>query len=161
MAPTQQPATAVPPSPAFVIGVSAAAGIHRDTDGDIAQLLIIHPGPRRAAETVEDIEANMRTLATSLCLGPGAEEPPMIGGRILIRDKLAALDYGHDQYVMTIPSPPVDWVRLVAAGLLCRICLVLAPLPLTATPAETDAHLRASHDRGQVMWGTTYARRRS
>jgi len=37
---------------------------------------------------------------------------------------------------------------------------VFAPLALTADQAETDAHLRDSFERGSVVWGTTYARRR-
>lgn len=102
----------------------------------------------------------MRRLATALRLGPGDEQPPVIGAQIMIQRGRAALDYGHDQYVMTIPSPSQDWLALLSVGALCRVCLVIAPLALAADQAETDAHVRESLARGLVMWGTTYARRR-
>ncbi|MBC9714091.1 hypothetical protein H9Y04_16125 [Streptomyces sp. TRM66268-LWL] len=150
----------IPPGPGFVIGVTAATGVHLTQAGEMAQLLITHPGPRRAIETVEDIEDGMRRLATGLRLGPGLVEPPTIGPRLMIRRGLAALDYGHDGYVMAIPSPLHGWLQLVTSGGPCRICLVTAPLALTATQTETDAHIRSSLARGQVLWGTTHARRR-
>ncbi|KUN96210.1 hypothetical protein [Streptomyces caeruleatus] len=150
----------VPPGPGFVATVAAATGIHRTEAGDIAQLLITHPGPRRPNETPESVECGMRRLATALHLGPGDEQPPVIGAQIMIRRGFAALDYGHDQYVMTIPSPSQDWLALLDVGAVCRVCLVIAPLALAADQAETDAHIRESLARGLLMWGTTYARRR-
>jgi hypothetical protein len=147
----------VPPGPGFVATVAAATGIHRTPEGDLAQLLITHPGPRRPAETTETVEYGMRRLATALHLGPGHQEPPVIGPQIVIRMGRVALDYGHDQYVMTIPPPSQDWLALVAHGALVRVCLVTAPIALGADQAE---HLRASLATGQVLWGTTYARRR-
>ncbi|MFF7234387.1 hypothetical protein [Streptomyces sioyaensis] len=150
----------VPPGPGFVASVGAATGIHRAEGYDLAQLLITHPGPRRLNETPATVEDGMRRLATALHLGPGDEQPPVIGARLMIRREYVALDYGHDRYVMTIPSPSQDWLALMGHGALCRICLVIAPLALTADQAETDAHLRDSLARGLVMWGTTCARRR-
>ncbi|MET9429816.1 hypothetical protein [Streptomyces sp. NPDC003036] len=150
----------VPPGPGFVATVAAETRT-RSIDGfDLAQLLITHPGPRRANETTDTVEDGMRRLATALHLGSGDEAPPVIGARLVIRRGRATLDYGHDRYVMTIPSPSHDWLELVGHGGLCRICLVTAPLPLTANAEATEAHLRASLARGQVMWGTTFARRR-
>ncbi|OPF79955.1 hypothetical protein VT50_0214595 [Streptomyces antioxidans] len=150
----------VPPGPGFVATVAAATGIHRADGFALAQLLITHPGPRRQNESAETVEDGMRRLATSLHLGPGDKEPPVIGARLTIRRGCAALDYGHDKYVMTIPPPSRDWLALVAHGALCRVCLVTAPLALAADQAETDAHVRASLAHGQVMWGSTFARRR-
>lgn len=150
----------IPPGPGFVATVAAATGIRRAAESDFAQLLITHPGPRRPHETMGTIADGMRRLATALHLGPADQPPPVIGARIVIRREYVALDYGHDQYVMTIPSPSQDWLAVVQHGSLCRICLVLAPLALTADQAETDAHLRASHANGHVLWGTTYARHR-
>ncbi|WP_405561933.1 hypothetical protein [Streptomyces sp. NBC_01180] len=150
----------IPPGPGFVTTVAAATGIHHANGYTVAQLLITHPGPRRMNETAETVADGMHRLATALHLGPGAQEPPGIGAQLMIRRGFAALDYGHDQYVMTIPSPSQDWLALVGHGALCRICLVLAPLALAADQAETDAHLRACLARGEVMWGTTFARRR-
>ncbi|MEU0675069.1 hypothetical protein ABZ330_19670 [Streptomyces sp. NPDC006172] len=150
----------VPPGPGFVATVAAATGIRHTPEGDLVQLLITHPGPRRADETTETVEHGMRRLATALRLGPGDQEPPVIGPRIVIRMGRVALDYGHDEYVMTIPPPSQDWLAVVAHGALVRVCLVTAPLALGAGGAEHDAHLRASLAAGQVMWGTTYARRR-
>jgi hypothetical protein len=154
------PSTDIPPGPGFVAGIAAATGIHQTPEYEIAQLLITHPGPRRANETTKNVEHGMRRLATALHLGPGAGSPPVIGPRIIMRRGVTALDYGHDQYVMTIPSPTQDWVALVGSGALCRVCLVFAPLSLTADQAEADAHIRDSLACGAVMWGTTYARRR-
>ncbi|MET9607088.1 hypothetical protein ABZZ17_18720 [Streptomyces sp. NPDC006512] len=150
----------IPPGPGFVATVTAMTGIHRADGIDLARLLITHPGPRRANETTETVEAGMRRLATALHLGPGHQPPQLIGARLMIRRTHAALDYGHDKYVMTIPPPHSEWLALVQRGAMCRVCLIITPLPLTATTAETDAHLRASLDRGDVMWGTTYLRRR-
>jgi hypothetical protein len=150
----------VPPGPGFVASVAAATGIHQADGIDLAQLLVTHPGPRRVNETAETVEHGMRRLATALHLGPGDQPPPVIGPRLMIRRGFAALDYSHDEYVMTIPSPSQDWLQLVENGALCRICLVVAPLALSADQAETDAHLRDSFARGEVVWGTTYARRR-
>ncbi|MFI2037623.1 hypothetical protein ACH470_23690 [Streptomyces bottropensis] len=150
----------VPPGPGFVATVAAATGIHRRENLAVAQLLITHPGPRRHGETVETVEDGMRRLATALRLGPGDQSPPVIGAQLMTSRGFVALDYGHDEYVMTIPQPSQDWLALVAVGAACRICLVVAPLALAADQAETDAHIRASLARGQLMWGTTFARRR-
>ncbi|MFD8005870.1 hypothetical protein [Streptomyces mirabilis] len=154
------PSVDIPPGPGFVASVAAATGIHHTDDFDIAQLLITHPGPRRPNESAETVTGGMRRLATALHLGPGDQPPPVVGARVMIRRGFASLDYGHDEYVMTIPSPSPDWLALLAAGALCRICLVVAPLALSADQAETDAHLREQFARGGVVWGTTYARRR-
>jgi hypothetical protein len=149
-----------PPGPGFVATVAAATGIHRRGNLAVAQLLITHPGPRRTGETTETVEDGMRQLATALRLGPGDQDPPVIGAQLMISRGRVALDYGHDQYVMTIPQPSQDWLTLVTVGAACRICLVVAPLALAAGQAETDAHIRASLARGQLLWGTTFARRR-
>jgi hypothetical protein len=149
----------IPPGPGFVAGVAAVTGIHHTAKYDIAQLLITHPGPRRVNETTETIEAGMRHLASALRLGPGDQSPPLIGPRLVVRREITALDYNHDQYVMTVPSPSQNWVALVGTGALCRVCLVIAPLALTAGQTATDAHLRDSLPRGAVTWGTAYARR--
>ncbi|KPI01845.1 hypothetical protein OK074_5511 [Actinobacteria bacterium OK074] len=149
-----------PPSAGFIAGVAAATGIHRADGYEIAQLFITHPGPRRLHETAQTVEDGMRSLARALDLGPGGLAPPTIGRRIVIVNGITALDYGHDQYVMTIPQPSQDWMRFVGDGAPCRICLVFAPLPLSADQAATDAHLRACFDKGGVVWGTAYARRR-
>ena len=154
------PSICIPPGPGFVIGVAAATGVHRTPAYALAQLLITHPGPRRDSETVEAVEDGMRRLADALNLGPGDRQPPMIGGRLLIRHGFAALDYGHAEYVMTIPPPSQEWLALVERGVACRVCLVFATLALTADQAETDTHLRNSFERGSVVWGTTYVRRR-
>ncbi|NEC90390.1 hypothetical protein [Streptomyces sp. SID12501] len=154
------PSTSIPPGPGFVIGVAAATGIRRTPAYATAQLLLTHPGPRRDSETVEGVEDGMRRLADALNLGPGDRQPPVIGGRLLVCQGFAALDYGHAEYMMTIPSPSQDWLALVERGAACRVCLVFAPLALTADQAETDAHLRDSFERGSVVWGTTYVRRR-
>ena len=150
-----------PPGPGFVATVAASTGIRRADDYDIAQLLITHPGPRRPNETIATVEDGMRRLATALRLGPGNQAPPVIGAQLMIRRGAVALDYGHDQYVMTIPSPQQDWLALVRHGGLCRICLLIAPLTLTTTTAETYACLYDGAKTGKVMWGTTFARRRS
>ena len=152
------PSTLTPPGPGFVIGVAAATGIHRTPEYAVAQLLLTHPGPRRAAETTAAVEDGMRRLAHALRLGPGDQLPPAIGARLMTQRGRVALDYGHDQYVMTIPPPSQDWLALVERGAPCRVCLVFAPLALTADQAETDVHLRESFARGAVVWGTTYAR---
>ncbi|WP_079150451.1 hypothetical protein [Streptomyces hygroscopicus] len=150
----------VPPGPGFVATVAAATGIHRRGDLAVAQLLITHPGPRRQGETAETVENGMRQLATALRLGPGHQDPPVIGAQLMTSRGHVALDYSHEQYVMTIPQPSQDWLALVAVGAACRVCLMISPLPLAADQAATDAHLRASLARGQLMWGTTFARRR-
>ncbi|WP_405955776.1 hypothetical protein [Streptomyces phaeochromogenes] len=149
-----------PPGPGFVATLAAATGIHRRENFAVTQLLITHPGPRRQGETTETVEGGMRQLATALRLGPGDQDPPVIGAQLMISQGRVALDYGHDEYVMTIPQPSQDWLALVTAGAACRICLVVAPLALAADQAETDAHIRASLTRGQLRWGTTFARRR-
>ncbi|MFC8199957.1 hypothetical protein ACFUTV_31875 [Streptomyces sp. NPDC057298] len=154
------PSLDIPPGPGFVATVTAATGIHRTDAYDVAQLFITHPGPRRPNETTKTVRDGMRRLATALHLAAGDQEPPVIGAQLMIRREFAALDYGHDQYVMTIPSPSQDWIALVGNGALCRICLVIAPLALTAGKEEIYAHLRASLARGELMWGTTFARRR-
>lgn len=150
----------MPPGPGFVASVAAATGIHHGEAGDLAQLLITHPGPRRTNETPETVEHGMRRLAAALRLGPGDKRPPVIGARIAIHRGRAALDYGHDQYVMTIPPPSRDWLVLLGAGAPCRVCPVVPPLPLGTDQAGTDAHLRESLAAGLVAWRTTYARRR-
>lgn len=150
----------VPPGPGFVATVAAATGIHRRGSLAVAQLLITHPGPRRQSETPETVEGGMRRLAAALRLGPGDQDPPVIGAQLMTSRGHVALDYGHDQYVMTIPQPSQDWLALVAVGAACRVCLVIAPLALAADRDETDAHIRASLANGQLMWGTTFARRR-
>lgn len=150
----------VPPGPGFIATVAAETGIRSIDSFDLAQLLITHPGPRRSNETAETVEDGMRRLAVALHLGSGDDAPPVIGARLVIRRGRATLDYGHDRYVMTLPSPSPKWLALVGHGGLCRVCLVTAPLSLTADSAATEAHLRASFARGQVMWGTTFARRR-
>lgn len=132
----------IPPGPGFVTTVAAATGIHHANGYTVAQLLITHPGPRRMNETAETVADGMHRLATALHLGPGAQEPPGIGAQLMIRRGFAALDYGHDQYVMTIPSPSQDWLALVGHGALCRICLVLAPShwpPTRPRPMHTYA----------------------
>ncbi|MFE0132814.1 hypothetical protein ACFWY6_14785 [Streptomyces sp. NPDC059037] len=154
------PGLDIPPGPGFVSSVAAATGIHHTPAYDIAQLLITHPGPRRTNETTETVEDGMRRLAISLHLGPGAQTPPVIGPRILMWREAIALDYGHDQYVMTIPSPSQEWVQVIGNGALCRVCLVLTPIAITADQEATDKHLRECFSRGAVLWGTTYARRR-
>ncbi|MGW2292828.1 hypothetical protein [Streptomyces phaeochromogenes] len=154
------PSLDVPPGPGFVSTVTASTGIHRTNAYEVAQLFITHPGPRRPNETTETVKDGMRRLATALHLGPGDQAPPVIGAQLMIRREVVALDYGHDQYVMTIPSPSQDWLGLVGNGALCRICLVIAPLALAADKEETDAHVRASLARGELMWGTTFGRRR-
>lgn len=154
------PSLDVPPGPGFVATVAAATGIHRTNAFKVAQLFITHPGPRRPNETTETVRDGMRRLATALRLGPGDQEPPVIGAQLVIRREVVALDYGHDQYMMTIPPPSEDWIALVGHGAPCRICLVIAPLALAAGKEESDAHVRASLARGELMWGTTFARRR-
>jgi hypothetical protein len=106
----------IPPGPGFIASVAAATGIHHTDEYDVAQLFITHPGPRRANETTESVKDGMRRLAAALHLGPGNQEPPVIGARLMVRRSLAALDYGHDQYVMTIPGPSQDWLALVGTG---------------------------------------------
>jgi hypothetical protein len=150
----------LPPGPGFVASLAAATGIHRTPAYDLAQLLITHPGPRRANETNETVEDGMRHLAAALNLGPGAEPPPVVGARIVVRPGIAALDYGHDRYVMTLPVPSPSWLRLLTYGGPCRICLVFAPLALGAGRSQTDTHLRENFARGAVVWGTAYARHR-
>ncbi|MEV6329610.1 hypothetical protein [Streptomyces sp. NPDC051909] len=150
----------VPPGPGFIASVAAQTDVRSIEGFDLARLLITHPGPRRANETIETVEDGMRRLAVALHLGSGDDAPPVIGARIVIRRGRATLDYSHDQYVITLPSASPEWLALVGRGGLCRVCLVTAPLSLTADTAETDAHLIASLARGQVMWGTTYARQR-
>jgi len=154
------PNTTTPPGPGFVSGTAAATGVYSADAYTLAQLLITHPGPRRDHETTDSIESGMRQLAASLDLGPGNVPPPVIGSRIILQPEVTALDYGHDTYVMTIPSPSQDWLKLVRDGAPCRVCLLIAPLSMGADQAETDAHLRACFERGAVVWGTTYARRR-
>jgi len=148
----------IPPGPGFVATVAAATGILRTPMFKVAQLLITHPGPRHASENVETVEDGMRRLACALHLGPGDQSPPMIGPRIIVRRGVTALDYGHDDYVMSLPSPSQEWVRLLVRGGPCRVCLSYDPLPLAADQGETDAHLRASLERETLVWGTTYLR---
>ncbi|MGJ5898177.1 hypothetical protein DF268_12865 [Streptomyces sp. V2] len=150
----------VPPGPGFIASVAVASAIHHAEGYDVAQLLITHPGPRRPNETPETVEDGMRRLAESLHLGPGDQPPPFIGARITMRRRLVTLDYGHEQYVMTLPAPSEDWLALVERGELCRVALVAAPLTLDADQAKHDAHVTESLARGLVMWGTTHARRR-
>ncbi|MFC7308972.1 hypothetical protein ACFQVC_32795 [Streptomyces monticola] len=152
------PHTSNAPGPAFVGRLAAATGIHRADAYAVAQLFITHPRPRGPKETRDTVEDGMRRLAASLGLGPGDQAPPVIGSRITIRLGLAVLDYGHDWYVMTVPAPARPWLDLLVAGAPCRVCLTLAPLPITATRAETDAHLTDCYDHGLIRWGTTYAR---
>ncbi|WP_405937626.1 hypothetical protein OG338_13850 [Streptomyces sp. NBC_00726] len=150
----------VPLGPGFVASVAAVTGMCRGDTGDLAQLLLTHPGPRRANETAEAVEHGMRRLAAALRLGPGGEPPPVIGARIAVHRGRAVLDYGHDRYVMALPPPPRDWLVLLGTGAPCRVCLVAAPLAPGADRAASDAHLRESLASGLVMWGTAHARRR-
>ncbi|QNP69174.1 hypothetical protein IAG44_06765 [Streptomyces roseirectus] len=150
----------VPPGPGFIASVTVASAIHHAEGYDVAQLLITHPGPRRPNETLETVEDGMRRLAASLHLGPADQPPPTIGKRIMIRRMLVTLDYGHDRYVMTLPTPSRDWLTLVERGELCRVSLVIAPLELGVDQAQHNAHLAESLARGLAMWGTTHGHRR-
>ncbi|MFJ8334561.1 hypothetical protein [Streptomyces sp. NPDC094437] len=140
--------------------MTAATGIHRRGTKAMLQLLITHPGPRRQNETHETVLEGMQQLATALGLGPGNEDAPVIGKRLLIDRRVAALDYSHDQYVMTLPPPSQDWMALVSVGAGCRVYLTFTALAMGADQAEADAHVRDSLARGQLMWGTAFARRR-
>ncbi|MFK0108501.1 hypothetical protein [Streptomyces sp. NPDC091217] len=150
----------IPPGPGFVATVTAATGIHHNGTKTTAQLLITHPGPRRQNETPETVMGGMQRLATALHLGPGDQPAPPIGRQLMLSRRRVALDYGHDQYVMTVPQPSQDWLALVSVGAGCRLYLTLAPLALGADRAETMQHLTESLERGQLMWGTTFLRRR-
>ncbi|MFD5231035.1 hypothetical protein ACFWJ5_21345 [Streptomyces qaidamensis] len=154
------PSLDVPPGPGFVATVTAATGIHRDGAKATAQLLITHPGPRRQNETLETVTEGMQRLATALHLGPGDQSPPTIGRQLMLSRGRVALDYGHDQYVMTVPQPSQDWLALVSVGAGCRVYLTFGPLALGADKAETLRHIADSLEHGQLMWGTTFLRRR-
>ncbi|MFF4118951.1 hypothetical protein ACFY0P_36660 [Streptomyces sp. NPDC001714] len=150
----------IPPGPGFVATVTAATGIHRNGTKATAQLLITHPGPSRRNESLETVLDGMHRLATALHLGPGDQPAPSVGRQLMLSRGRVALDYGHDQYVMTVPQPSPDWLALVSAGAGCRLYLTLGPLSLGADRAETMQHLTDSLEHGQLMWGTTFLRRR-
>ncbi|WP_416962964.1 hypothetical protein [Streptomyces sp. Agncl-13] len=154
------PSIGIPPNPGFIATVTAATGIHRRGNKAMPQLLITHPGPRYRNETHETVMEGMRQLSTALGLGIGNQDPPVIGRKLVIERTVAALDYGHDQYVMSFPLPSQDWLTLVAVGAGCRVYLTFTPLAIGATRAEADTHLRDSLARGQLMWGTAFIRRR-
>jgi hypothetical protein len=154
------PSVGIPPNPGFIATVTAATGIHRRGTRAMPQLLITHPGPRHQNETHETVMEGMQQLATALGLGPGNKDAPVIGRRLVIDRRVAALDYSHDQYVMSLPLPSHDWLTLVSVGAGCRVYLTLTPLAMGADRAEADAHVRDSLARGQLMWGTAFLRRR-
>jgi len=152
----------IPPGPAFIATVSAATGIHQLGTRAWPQLLITHPGPRYQHETRDSVMTGMQQLATALGLGLGLgnRDRPVIGRQLLIDRTVTALDYGHDEYVMSLPPPSQDWLTLVSVGTGCIVYLALAPLPIGAARAETEAHMHNSLASGQLMWGTAFLRRR-
>lgn len=150
----------IAPGAAFIATVAVASGIHIPAPGrpGVPQLLLTHPGPRRARETTATVEAGMRDLAASLGLDDGRGVAPDIGCCVILRCGLVALDYGHDRYVMTIPSPGETWRDLMLSGSPCRIALVVGPIPAGLGQAAVDQRVRGQAALGRVLWGTAYAR---
>ncbi|MGO4747417.1 hypothetical protein AB4212_02025 [Streptomyces sp. 2MCAF27] len=93
-------------------------------------------------------------------LRPAAQRVPHIGNRLLLRAAITALDYGHPDYTMRLPSPGADWRSHVAQGGQACIVLGLDPFPPGMGRDATAAYLSRVVARGQAYMGASGVRDR-
>lgn len=140
------------PGPGFVATTAVMTWLEPTSAGPVAWLLIGHCGPRRPGETPQSIEAGLSSMADALCLSPVAERVLAIGNRLILRGRVTALDYGHPDYLLRVPSPGERWREHVARGGNALVVIGLDPIPPAAAQDAIDAYLRhvATTDRARL-----------
>ncbi|APD18776.1 hypothetical protein SEA_RALEIGH_27 [Streptomyces phage Raleigh] len=147
------------PGPGFAAGCTVSTWV--DVGGlstPVAYILIGHAPPRRPGESAESVEAGLMGMVDSMRLRPAAERVPIVGPRLLLRDRFAALDYGHPTFVLRLPATGDDWRRHVVAGGPVCVTIGLDPLPPGAGPDAVDAYLSRVAATGRAYMGATTRR---
>ncbi|MCM1973754.1 MULTISPECIES: hypothetical protein [Streptomyces] len=147
------------PGPAFAAGCTVSTWL--DVGGlstPVGYVLIGHAPPWRPRESAESIEAGLMGMVDAMRLQPAAARVPIVGARLLIRERFAALDYGHPTFVMRLPAPGADWRRHVLAGGPVCLTIGLDPLPPGAGPDAIGAYLDRVAATNRAYMGATTRR---
>ncbi|GGT53313.1 hypothetical protein GCM10014713_53910 [Streptomyces purpureus] len=93
-------------------------------------------------------------LARGLGLSSGREPATQVGGLVSVSDAAVALDYGHPEYLMTVPWPGPRWRELSRVTRRVHIALGLDPLPAGSGMDEISAYLARTSATGRLWRGT-------
>ncbi|MBI0295696.1 hypothetical protein JBE04_14785 [Streptomyces sp. PRKS01-29] len=149
------------PGPGFAAGCTVSTWVHAGAlAAPVAYVLVGHAPPRRPGETTESVEAGLLGMVDAMRLRPAAERVPIVGPRLLLRERFVALDYGHPNYVMRLPTPGTEWRRHVAAGGLACVTIGLDPVPPGAGPDAVEAYLERVVATNRAYMGATTLRAR-
>lgn len=150
------------PGPGFVAGCTISTWYHADQFGTpaVAYALIGHAPARRPDETPETIAAGLLGMVDAMRLQPASDRVPHVGDRLIMRGPYVALDYGHPEWTMRLPTPGQEWQTHAAAGGLVCLTISLDPLPPGAGRDAVEAHLERSVATGTAFMGATAIRNR-
>ncbi|MEW2573666.1 hypothetical protein [Streptomyces sp. NPDC047070] len=136
--------------------MQSASWLEDTTAGPVAHLLLAHPEPRSAFETVETIAVSMDHLADALTL---AEAGPYIrirpaGRRLYLRRLAAGLTIDGSQGFGYVAGIKAEWREAVIAGTPVCLSVALDPLPAGSNHANVSAFFYESMLLGRVRMGT-------
>ncbi|MFE7782022.1 hypothetical protein [Streptomyces nigrescens] len=121
-------------------------------------MLIGHPSPRPLVESPESVEEALLGMADAMQLSLPTGLVPDIGDRLLIGERITALDYGHPLVLLEMPTPSAQWRELVARGEHACVTLCLDPIPPGAGRDAVEAFLARSIANGRALVGAASAR---
>ncbi|AFU62166.1 hypothetical protein SV1_26 [Streptomyces phage SV1] len=148
------------PGPGFAAGCIVTTWVAEGFFSRVAYVLIGHAPPRRPGETSETITEGLMGMVDAMNLRPAAERVPIVGARLRVRGPLAALDYGHPEYLMRLPAIGDEWrTHVVRGGPVC-LTVGLDPIPPGAGPDAIAAYLDRVASTGRAYMGATTLRAR-
>lgn len=149
------------PGPGFVAACVVSTWLHTGALADpVANVLIGHPPPRRAHDTAKSAEAGLLGMVDAMGLRPAVELMPHVGDRLTMRGPVVALDYGHPEFVMRLPTPGAEWRAHCEAGGQVCVTIGLDPIPPGAGPDAVEAYVTRIAATGRAYMGATALRRR-
>ncbi|MEK9521473.1 hypothetical protein MIU24_19065 [Streptomyces venezuelae] len=149
------------PGPGFAAGCSVITWVDEGPfEHRIAYILIGHVPPRRTGETAESVEAGLMGMVDGMGLRPAADRVPIIGARVILRGPLAALDYGHPEVLLRLPSTGTEWRAHVDRGDPVCVTIGLDPIPPGAGPDAIRTYLDRITVTGRAYMGGTTVRAR-
>ncbi|MFP3990861.1 hypothetical protein U9R90_26010 [Streptomyces sp. E11-3] len=143
-------------SAGLIASLATATWLDTDPTGaTLCCLLLVPQLPRRAYETPVITEQRMRTVATSLGLGPATAPPPDIGPRLSpLSSADVALRFDGTPYRKRVPAGR-PWTLLLSQRTPAALVLGLDALSRAAAPAEIDAYPDHATHQQRLLFGHT------
>ncbi|MCH0539092.1 hypothetical protein I3F58_05880 [Streptomyces sp. MUM 203J] len=141
---------ALPPGPEALDGIGATSWIdHRA--GGLACLLLTSENSTS--------ESALRGMALGLGLAGIVVRPVPVAahGRVLMRGKMADLDYGHDSCLLQVPTSDPLWLARASTLGAVRVTVGLDPLTPGADREAVGAYLRRAREKGHAFSGVCVA----